>query len=207
MPSAYSSSTVGQQQMSGKKERRAAGWDNLMSMTFYMGHHSYLPALALQDQTGVTDHPCRGEHRLLSCVRRLTSMPRKTRVKYVIQVFPTDMQEIPHAWTRGDWNKICIWFRPYARDHPLGSHRNRKHLKLIFVLLLQCSPPLSSTELLHTLIRLRIKVCLPKVWAWVCHQRFTYTLQTEMGQLLYFLVIEQEIPCSLLSITWKRNPA
>lgn len=97
MPSAYSSSTVGQQQMSGKKERRAAGWRNSMAMTFYMGHHSHLPALALQNQTGVTDHPSRGEYRLLSWVRRLTSMPRKTRGKYVIQVFPTDMQEIPHA--------------------------------------------------------------------------------------------------------------
>lgn len=102
--------------------------------------------------------PLEGEHQLLSWVRRLSSVPRKIRGDYMIQVFPTDMQEIPHTWNRGDSGKICIWSRPYIRAHPLRSHRNRKHLKPVFDLAPQYSPPLSSTEPLHTLIRLRVNV-------------------------------------------------
>lgn len=134
----------------------------------------------------------------------LAPCPGKPGEEYVTQVFPTDMQEIPHAWNRGDSGKICIWSRLYVRAHSLSSHRNWKHLKQILELAPQYSL-LCHLPNLSTLITLKVKVGLQKVQTWVCHHRFTYTAQIEMGQLLYFLVIEQEIPCSLLPITWKRN--
>lgn len=118
-----------------------------MPMRSYLGNHGYLLAPALQDQAGAADHPCR--------VRRLSLVLRKTSRRYRISPqIAEDTTCLEQVRLRRNLHLIQTVCLDILRVHHLGSHRNTKYLKPIFELALQYSPPLSSTPLLPTLIRL-----------------------------------------------------